>query len=84
MIKVSYKRENDIITDIKISGHALYDEYGKDIVCSGVSSALITTVNACIRFDKDSIYYEESNNFILENKKRDEITNKLLENLIEI
>ncbi len=84
MINVNIKKENNIITELKISGHAKYDEYGKDIVCAGVSSTLITSVNACLTFDKESIYYEEKNNFYLKNIKKDEITNKLLENLINI
>lgn len=84
MINVNIKKENNIITELKISGHAKYDEYGKDIVCAGVSSTLITSVNACLTFDKESIYYEEKNNFYLKNIKKDEITNKLLENLINM
>lgn len=83
MIKVTIKREKSI-KEIKIVGHAKYDTYGKDIVCAGVSSALITTVNACIRFDSDSIEYNEENNFFLKNKKEDEVTNLLLENLVDI
>lgn len=84
MINVNIKKENNIITELKISGHAKYDEYGKDIVCAGVSSTLITSVNACLTFDKESIYYEEKNNFYLKNIKKDEITNKLLGNLINM
>lgn len=84
MINVNIKKENNVITELKISGHAKYDEYGKDIVCAGVSSTLITSVNACLTFDKESIYYEEKNNFYLKNIKKDEITNKLLENLINM
>ena len=84
MINIKLKKENNIITELKISGHAKYDEYGKDIVCAGVSSALITTVNACLRFDEDSIEFNEENNFFLRNIKKDEITNILLENLVEV
>ena len=84
MIKINIKKEEEIITEIKISGHAKYDEYGKDIVCAGVSSALITTVNACLTFDNNSIYYEEKNQFSLKNIKKDDITNKLLSNLENI
>ena len=39
---------------IKISGHANYDEKGKDIVCASVSSIVITTINAIIEIDHDS------------------------------
>lgn len=84
MIKINIKKEEEIITEIKISGHAKYDTYGKDIVCAGVSSALITTVNACLTFDNNSIYYEEKNQFSLKNIKKDDITNKLLSNLENI
>lgn len=84
MITVNIKKENEIITEIKMNGHAEYDKYGKDIVCAGISSALITSVNACLIFDKNSIYYEESNNFYLKNIKRDITTNKILENLVNI
>ena len=84
MINVNIKKENNIITELKISGHAKYDDYGKDIVCAGVSSALITSVNACLTFDKESIYYEEKNKLYLKNIKKDKITNKLLENLINM
>lgn len=84
MINITIIRKNNCIEEIKIKGHAKYDEYGKDIVCAGVSSALITTVNACLMFDNSSIIYNEENNFNLKNIKQDDITNKLLENLENI
>lgn len=55
MIKISIKDD-----EIIISGHANYDDYGKDIVCASVSTIAITTINAIIEFDKDSISVEES------------------------
>ena len=55
MIKISIKDD-----EIIISGHANYDDYGKDIVCASVSTIAITTINAIIEFDKDSINVEES------------------------
>ena len=84
MIKVSIKRKNNIIDEIKMNGHAKYDEYGKDIVCAGVSSSLIISVNACLSFDKNSVIYNEDNNFYLKNIKKDDITNTLLENLVNM
>ena len=83
MINVTVKRDKSI-NEIRIVGHAKYDIYGKDIVCAGVSSALVTTVNACLRFDENSIEYNEDNDFFLRNVKKDDITNVLLENLVEI
>ena len=83
MIKAYFKKENNVITNIKIEGHAMYDKYGKDIVCAGVSSSLIVTVNAILRFDKEAITYSQNEVFTLNNIKKDNITNTLLLNLYE-
>lgn len=45
MIKVKILRKNDLIVLIEIKGHANYDEYGKDIVCAGVSSIAVGAIN---------------------------------------
>lgn len=37
---------NEAIRTLSVSGHALYDEYGKDIVCAAVSSVTINIINA--------------------------------------
>ena len=80
MIKVEIENNK-----IEIKGHANYDDYGKDIVCASVSSIVITTINAIIEFDPESIYYEDLNNRILIKKlKDDDITNKLINNMIEL
>lgn len=80
MIKVEIENNK-----IEIKGHANYDDYGKDIVCASVSSVVITTINAIIEFDPESIYYEDLNNRILiEKLKDDDITNKLINNMIEL
>lgn len=47
MITVTIK--NDPYT-IKVSGHANYEESGKDIVCSSVSTAVILSSNLIERF----------------------------------
>jgi len=54
MIKVQVNKDGIIIT-----GHAGYDVYGKDIVCASVSSIVITSINACLRIDKESLNYKE-------------------------
>lgn len=70
---------------IIIKGHAMYDDYGKDIVCASVSSILITTVNACLSFDKEAINYEQEKDiFTLSIIKEDEITKKLIENMLHL
>ena len=80
MIKV--KKNNKKIC---ITGHALYDTYGKDIVCASVSSIIYTTVNALFKINKESIEYNDDGNTIeIINLRKDEITNKLLDNMIEL
>ncbi len=84
MIKVSIKKNNNIIESIKCKGHALYDEYGKDIVCASFSTMIITTINAILEFDKESIRYNNTNDLEIINIKKDDITNKLLNNLVNM
>ena len=50
MIKVRLTKNGDCLNKITISGHANYDEFGKDIVCAGVSSILIGGLNAIDQF----------------------------------
>lgn len=83
MIKINLKEKNNKINEIRITGHALYDEYGKDIVCAAVSSIVITTINAILKIDEKAITYNE-NPFIITVEKDDDITNKLIENMINL
>lgn len=46
MIKVRIKRMNQRIVGFIVKGHADYDEYGKDIVCAGVSAITVGGLNA--------------------------------------
>ena len=79
MIKISVKEKQIII-----KGHANYDELGKDIVCASVSSMVITTVNAILKIDSDAIKYSDDNGVTIDIIKNDEITNKLINNLIDL
>ena len=54
MIKVNINKDKIIIT-----GHANYDLYGKDIVCASASSIVITSINACLKIDKEFLTYKE-------------------------
>lgn len=82
MITITIHRKNDFILGVKLSGHARFADYGKDIVCAGVSSILTTTVNAILRFNEKAIQIEDQGNFILNVLENDEITQTLLENMI--
>ena len=61
MIKVKLTKNNNYYKRIIITGHANYDDFGKDIVCAAVSSTVITSVNSCLAIDNESISYEDKN-----------------------
>ena len=46
MIKVDFVLKNNFYSELTIKGHANYDEYGKDIVCSAVSAIGVGGLNA--------------------------------------
>ena len=80
MIKV-VKKENII----EITGHSNYDTLGKDIVCSAVSSIVTTTINGIISIDEKAISYNYQNDkMTITNNKKDEITNKLINNMLDL
>lgn len=45
MIHADFVKSDDRLLGFSISGHAGYDDYGYDIVCASVSSAVQMTVN---------------------------------------
>lgn len=74
-----------IITNdkIRLIGHAGYDDFGKDIVCAGISSILISNVNLLKKFDEKSIRYQEfKDEVILTIKKKDFITKTIIDNML--
>lgn len=85
MVKVKVLKNNDQVKEISIEGHAKYDEYGKDIVCASVSSIAITTINAIVKINKNSIQYKEENGYLLiKILNTNEVVNVLIENMIEL
>lgn len=85
MIKVQISVKDKNIKQINIKGHADYDSYGKDIVCSSASSITITTVNAILMFDKNYISYSEKNdNFEIIINENNDIVNNLIMNMINL
>ena len=66
MIKVHINKNK-----IMMTGHAMYDCYGKDIVCASASSIVITSINACLRIDKSSLNYEEGKDKLVINVTSD-------------
>ena len=78
MIKV--KVTKDIIS---IKGHANYDDYGKDIVCSAVSSVVMCSVEAIAKFNENAIDIKEAKDRLdIIINKTDDITSNLIDNML--
>ena len=85
MIRVNIHKENGYFKKVTIQGHALYDDYGKDIVCSACSSIVTTTVNGILALKKGSLDYLVSKKGMTINVKiDDETTQILLNNMVSL
>ncbi len=51
MIEVKVVKVKEAIKEIEVNGHSGYDELGKDIVCSAVSTAMFMTVGLLEKFE---------------------------------
>ena len=80
MIKVLVSKDK-----IEITGHSDYDNIGKDIVCSAVSSIVTTTINGILSINNDALKYSYKNDVMtIEVIKRDNVTDKLIINMIDL
>jgi uncharacterized protein len=78
LIKIN-KEGNTII----LKGHSEYEVIGKDIVCSAVSTLVISTINAIKKIGGD-IDYEYIEDALTVEYKSDDVTDKLIENMIDM
>ena len=83
MIKISYKKDK-IIKEIKVSGHANFATFGKDIVCAAVSSIVTTTINNILTLDDKAIEYVDKDGYILISNKDSELASKLLSTMLDM
>ncbi len=79
MIKVTIKKDY-----IEIKGHAMYDDYGKDIVCASVSTLIISNINLIIKLDETAIKYKSEEGLIkLDIIKHEKVIDIIISNMIE-
>ena len=79
MIKIEVSNDKIIIL-----GHAMFDDYGKDIVCAAVSSVVITTVEGIARIDETAIDIKQNKNLTIIINKHDIIIDKLIDNMLNL
>ncbi|MBO5138585.1 MAG: ribosomal-processing cysteine protease Prp [Bacilli bacterium] len=85
MIKVIIEKQNNQYKKISILGHAMYDDYGKDIVCSAASSIVTTTINGILRIKDGSLSYlvdNEGVNIVI--NSTDEVVQILIHNMVSL
>ena len=82
MIKIKLLKKDNNYNKIIIMGHAMYDDFGKDIVCAAVSSTVITSVNACLSIDENSLIYDDKDGLDIVINKNDIVTTKIIGTMI--
>ncbi len=84
MIKVEVVKESNLYKKVSIIGHAMYADYGKDIVCSAVSSIVTTTINGCIALDENSLSYEVNDKGVVISNIVEGNTQTLINNMVSL
>lgn len=83
MIKVKVSKEKDIIKKISLQGHALYDDYGKDIVCASVSATVLCTINGLLSINEQYLeIVNKKDELIINMLLNDDVSNKLINNML--
>lgn len=68
MINAVFYKQNGVYKGFKVSGHAGFADYGQDIVCASVTSALQCTANAVteiLKVDADVTVLDNEIKFLL-------------------
>lgn len=85
MIQVKVEKDQSKYKKVSVLGHAMYDDYGKDIVCSSVSSIVTTTVNGILALKKGSLsYIVSTKGMIITINSDDRNTQILIKNMINL
>ena len=80
---VFYRDSSDRLTGFSVSGHAGFGEYGQDIACASVSSAVMLTANTVTEaFGLKADVKVEENEISLKLEHTDDTGDKLLLGLL--
>ncbi len=84
MITVNIKKKDKKVDRIVINGHALYADYGKDIVCASVSSTVISSVNGILKLDSNYLKHNYCDDGLwIEICRHDYVIDTLIDNMID-
>lgn len=86
MVQVQVESKNKKHIDcVRVHGHAMYDDYGKDIVCSSISSIITTTINGIYEIDKNYLSVELiDDGMIITVLKTDKVGDALIKNMLTL
>jgi uncharacterized protein len=87
MIQVKFTTNSDkLFVKLHVSGHSGYEEIGKDIVCSGVTTAVYTTIGLIEKLSKGFLVdtNEEKAVIQLTLVKPDDLTQTIMQNVYDI
>ena len=76
--------EKKSVEKIIVKGHALFSDYGKDIVCAACSAIVTTSINAMVRYDAKALEYNQKNGVELTILKHTDVIDLLVENMIDL
>lgn len=79
MIRVLYGSEDSHYDYINVKGHAMSDDYGKDLICAGVSSIMFGLMNAIDMVDSDANISMKENEITIELSHTSDKTDNYLE-----
>ena len=79
MIKVSYEVKDDLYVSLNVSGHANYDDIGKDLICASVSSIVFGFMNALDNLHEDVEIKQLTNSITITNHSNSEVIQNYFE-----
>lgn len=79
MIHVYYGFRDNHYNYLLVKGHAMSDDYGRDLICAGVSSIIFGLMNAIDMVDKQANINVEDNQIEIELSEINDKTDNYLE-----
>ncbi len=78
MTKAVFKKQNGLWTSLEVSGHSGYSTAGSDIVCAGISTAVIYSINLLDKLVENcfEVFQNVEEGYVLINKFNYDVISK--------